>query len=52
MCALVERRLLTDTQDLSIGDPQLLRALEQHRMHCTGRVAEVRGGDSSKDFLG
>lgn len=52
MCAVVERRLLTDIQDSSISDPQLLCALEQHRVHCTGRVAEAWGRDSNKDFLG
>lgn len=52
MCAAVERRLLTDTQDLSVRDPQLLHPLEQHRVHCTGCVAEGQGGDSNKDFLG
>lgn len=52
MCAVVERWLLTDTQDLSVSDPQLLYSLEQHRVHCTGCVAEGRRGDSSKDFLG
>lgn len=52
MCAMVERRLLTDTQDLSINDPPatVSSGTGQGALHRTC-VGEAQGGDSNKDFL-